>query len=172
MRDGPLRGAIKRALADAYVRDLERRRARLAAAGQLHWELGGACEGCGLCCDEPAIVVGRALWFLPLVSRAWLWWQRVVNGFVLVGRVREARAFLFRCTHFDPTTRRCDSYETRPGMCRDYPRLLLESVDPEFFDRCGHRPIARGGAAMIAALQAKGVAGEQLVQIKRKLRLE
>ena len=168
MKDGPLKAAVKRALADAYERDLRKRRGKHPPP----WELAGACGGCGACCEEPAIAVGRVLWSLPLLQHAWLWWQRVVNGFVLVVRVRDARAFLFTCTHFDPATRRCDSYDSRPGMCRDYPRLLLDDADPEMFDRCGYRPVARGGAAMIAALQAKGVAGEQLVQIKRRLKLE
>lgn len=106
------------------------------------------------------------------LARVWLAWQRVVNGFELTGRLPEARAFVFRCTHFDPTTRRCDSYESRPGMCHDYPRLVLEEADPELFPSCGYRPVAKNGAAMIAALEARGVRGEQLVQIKQKLKLE
>lgn len=172
MKDGPVKGALKKALARAYLDAQERRRARLARRGQLHWELGGACGGCASCCEQPTIAVGAVLYFLPLASRLWLWWQRVVNGFVVVGRLREARAFVFRCTHFDATTRRCDSYETRPGMCRDYPRMLLEAPVPELFEQCGFRPVARGGAAMIEALRARGVDGEQLVTIKRKLKLE
>ncbi len=171
MRDGPFHSAVKRVLARAYLRDVDRRRARAARRGQLHWELAGACEGCGSCCEAPTIQVGSMMFFLPLVSRVWLWWQRVVNGFIVVDRLREERAFVFRCTHFDPATRKCDSYDARPGMCRDYPRMQLEAPMPELFDRCGHKVVAKGGAQMIEALRARGIEGEQLVQITTRLKL-
>lgn len=172
MRDGPVRRALKKGLASLYVVGLERRRLGLARRGQLHWQLAGGCGGCASCCEQPSIAVGAILFFVPPLAWLWLLWQRLVNGFELTGRLREERAFVFRCTHFDPTTRRCDSYDSRPGMCRDYPRLLLETPDPELFPSCGYRAVARNGAQMIAALEARGVGGDQLVQIKKKLRLE
>ncbi len=163
---------MRRWLARSYVAASKRRRARLARRGQLAWELRGSCQGCASCCEQPAIVVDRFVWFVPLVRSAFLWWQRVVNGFVFQKADRESRVFFFSCLHFDATIRRCRDYENRPGLCRDYPRLQLESVDPALFDGCGFRPVARNAEAMVAALVAHGVAGEQLVQIKRRLRLE
>ncbi len=32
---------------------------------------------------------------------------------------------ILSCNHFDRENRRCDSYTTRPGWCRDYPRAQL-----------------------------------------------
>jgi Fe-S-cluster containining protein len=65
-------------------------------------------------------------------------------------RIRLARAdrqdhsFVFECTHFDRITRRCDSYASRPGMCRDYPRVLLDQAAPALFRRAA---IGRGVTA-------------------------
>jgi hypothetical protein len=167
MRDGPLRRVIKQGLAAWYLADLRRRRRRSPPV----WELAGDCGGCARCCERPAITVG---WLIvaPLLLGPWLWWQRVVNGFVVVERDREARAVVFTCTHFDPVTRRCDSYESRPGMCRDYPRMLLHHPDPAFFDGCGYRARAANADGLLAALQGAGVDDQQLVQIRRRLRLE
>lgn len=167
MRDGRFKGALKRRLAAAYLVDVEKRRAR----GGTPWVLQGECRGCASCCEAPSIVVGTFVYFAPAVRHLFIWWQRVINGFELVRAEREARAFVFRCTHFDPLTRRCDSYDTRPGMCRDYPRMLLEQADPEFFSSCGHRAVAKNGEEMLASLREAGVDGERLVQISRKLRL-
>jgi Fe-S-cluster containining protein len=167
VRDGRLKGALKQALAKAYRADVEKRRARAGTP----WVLKGECGGCASCCEAPSIAVGAFVYFVPVVRHLFLWWQRVVNGFELVGTERAARAFVFRCTHFDVVSRRCDSYDTRPGMCRDYPRLLLEQAHPEFFARCGYSAVAKNGEELLASLQAAGVDGDQLVQITRKLRL-
>jgi Fe-S-cluster containining protein len=172
MRDGPVRAFVKTSLARSYVRAAQTRRDRLAARGQQHWVLAGECGGCASCCEEPSVAVGALMFYVPLLSAPYLWWQRVVNGFVLKARDRESYAFRFTCTHFDVATRRCDSYESRPGMCHDYPRMQLEVFEPELFDRCGYRVVAKNGDAMIAALEAKGVHGDQLVQITKKLRLK
>lgn len=135
------------------------------------WQLAGACESCAACCERPSIGVGKALWFLPTLRRAFLAWQRVVNGFELVEADRETRSFAFRCTHFDPETRRCDSYASRPFMCRDYPRVHLDAAWPELFERCGFRPRARDAERQIAELEAAGVGPEKVEELKRKLYL-
>ena len=62
-----------------------------------------------------------------------------MNGFELVRSDEESWTFVFRCTHFDPATRSCDSYGSRPGLCRDYPRLLLWQPNPELLPGCGCR---------------------------------
>jgi hypothetical protein len=168
MRDGPLRGALKRRLATGYLRHARAQRTH----DRVPWVLRGSCGGCASCCEAPGIAVGALVYFLPGLRQLFLWWQRVVNGFVFVRGVRSARAFVFRCTHFDVVTRRCDSYDTRPGMCRDYPRRLLSLPDPELFARCGYRVVARNGPQLLASLRDAGVEGERLVQISRRLRLE
>jgi hypothetical protein len=172
MRDGPVRAFIKTRLADSYLKSVDARRERLARRGQLAWALEGDCGGCASCCEQPSIVVGPLVYFVWPLRALFLWWQRVVNGFELKERLRKERAFAFTCTHFDVTTRKCDSYDTRPGMCRDYPRMQLEAFDPELFDGCGYRVVAKNGAEMIRALEARGVSGDQLVQITKKLRLK
>jgi Fe-S-cluster containining protein len=166
MRDGPIRRVIKKTLAAWYLADLRRHRRRAPPL----WELAGTCGGCARCCERPAISVG---WLIhaPRLMLPWLWWQRVVNGFVVVERDAEARAVVFSCTHFDPVERRCDSYDSRPGMCRDYPRMLLHQPDPAFFDGCGHRARAGNADGLVAALQDAGVDGQKLVQIRRRLRV-
>ena len=62
-----------------------------------------------------------------------------MNGFELVGEDAEEQALVFRCTHYDRATRSCDSYDSRPGMCRDYPRLLLWQPRPQLLPGCGYR---------------------------------
>lgn len=100
----------------------------------------------------------------------------MVNGFELVEADRQARAFVFRCTHFDWQTRRCDSYATRPAMCRDYPRVLLDQPWPELFEGCGFRVRAadaeRQAAILDQALAQGGLDAEQAAELRRKLRLE
>jgi hypothetical protein len=85
--------------------------------------------------------VGWPTFYLPTLRRLFLAWQERVNGFVLVGRDRTERTFIFRCTHFDVATRSCDSYHSRPGICRDYPRALLAQPDPQMLPGCGYRPV-------------------------------
>ena len=133
------------------------------------WDLGGACEGCGFCCERPTIAVGR-LFFFPVLRRLFVAWQRHINGFVYVGDDRDARALVFSCSHFDVVTRRCDSYDSRPGMCRDYPRLLLHQPRPELFAGCGYRAVDDSADGLLDALRARGVAADTLVQIGRKLK--
>jgi hypothetical protein len=87
-------------------------------------------------------------------------------------RIRLARAdrqdhsFVFECTHFDRITRRCDSYASRPGMCRDYPRVLLDQAAPALFRACGFRAVAPNAVGVLRAAIGRGVTAEQ----ERKLR--
>ena len=106
------------------------------------FRLAGDCRRCARCCEAPAIQVGWPTFYLPTLRRLFLAWQERVNGFVLVGRDRMERTFIFRCTHFDVATRSCDSYDSRPGICRDYPRALLAQPDPQLLPGCGYRPVA------------------------------
>jgi Fe-S-cluster containining protein len=111
------------------------------------------------------------VWFLPVARWLFLSWQRRVNGFELVDRDPRGRAFVFRCTHFDPIRRSCDSYESRPGMCRDYPRLQLWQASPEFLPGCGYSAIAPNAAGLRAGLDRLELTDEQRERLRRGLRL-
>lgn len=172
MKDGPIRKAIKRGALLCFIANLKGTRALWRARGDRPYRLGGTCQHCAACCETPGIQVGRLVWYLPTVRWLFLQYHRHVNGFVLKERVPEYRLFVFRCTHFDWETRRCDSYDSRPGMCRDYPRAQLWQSRPEFLPGCGYRAIDPKGSRLIEALEAEGLEAERLEQVKKKLNLE
>lgn len=172
MRDGPIRRLLKGIALGVFTVNLAGTRAIRRLRGERPYRLAGQCGLCAACCEAPSIQVGRLTWYMPTLRALFLAWHRHVNGFVLTGRDPRYRMFIFRCTHWDPATRRCDSYESRPGMCRDYPRAHLWTGNPEFLPGCGYRAVAPGAAAMIAALRAEGLEGEKLEAVKRKLHLE
>ncbi len=172
MRDGAVRSAIKTVALGVYDFRLALHRMQKSAQGGIPYELGGSCILCAKCCEAPGIQVGVVTWYLPLFQRIFLLWHRHVNGFELVEKSRTDRAFIFRCTHFDRETRRCDSYHTRPGMCRDYPRPLLEQANPELFEGCGFKPLARNRAQILTALSEQPMTEEQRAKLRKELFLE
>lgn len=139
--------------------------------GQRPYALGGGCGGCARCCEEPSIRANAAVWYLRTLRFIFLWWQQSVNGFVLLRREARERVFVFRCTHFDPSTRRCDSYSTRPGMCRDYPRGLLQQPRPEFLEGCGYRAVNPAAKKLLRVLEARHLPPEQVEKLKTGLYL-
>ena len=84
----------------------------------------------------------------------------------------DASTFRFRCTHFDWATRSCDSYASRPFMCRDYPRALLDQPWPELMEGCGHRVAMRQGRGLADAIDHTSLSPEARAELKRRLRLE
>src|SRR5262245_52010994 len=173
MKDGPLRAGLKRvALAHFYLNVGLARWLRRKRHGEPPYALGGACGGCAACCEAPAIRAAAPVWYLRSLRRVFLWWQERVNGFVLVRATPGSRVFVFRCTHFDTATRRCDSYATRPGMCRDYPRALLEQPRPEFLPGCGYRARAPRAEHFLRVLDQQPLSDEQREKLKRDLHLE
>lgn len=96
----------------------------------------------------------------------------MINGFVESGRQPEQGVTFFRCTHFDPVTRSCDSYASRPGICRDYPRLLLYQVTPSLFEECGYRPIDARAATILRVLDSQPMSPEQRERLERDLHLK
>ena len=164
MRDGLLLRALKRVVLWQFRVDLALHRALRRGRGERPWTLGGECRRCAACCEAPSIAAGAVVWSVPAARRLFLWWQRRVNGFELVRADDEGRSFVFLCTHFDPAARSCDSYDSRPGMCRDYPRLLLWQPNPELLPGCGYRAQAterRGAeAGPLAARAQRRAAGE------------
>ena len=172
MRDGPVRRAVKAVALAAFRVNLAAWRGWRRLRGDRPYRLAGACNLCGECCDAPAIRAGRLVWYLPTQRRLFLWWQRTVNGFELTGRDVAHRVFVFRCTHFDPVTRRCDSYESRPGMCRDYPRAMLDQASPEMFPGCGYRAVAPNAERLTLALRRLPLTAEQEAKLRRGLHLD
>jgi Fe-S-cluster containining protein len=172
MRDGPVRRAVKRVALLGFYANLVVYRAIERWRGRIPYELGGECRRCAACCDAPGIQVGRLVWYVPTLRRLFLWWHEKVNGFVLVERDVRSRVFVFRCMHFDRATRLCDSYDSRPGMCRDYPRVLLHQASPEFLPGCGYRPVARHAERLIRVLERAEVTREQMEKLKKGLYLE
>ena len=95
-----------------------------------------------------------------------------MNGFHLTGPYRPSRVFVFRRTHFDSASRSCDSYDSRPGMCRDYPRLLLWQSSPEQLPGCGHRAFAPNAWALADSLARLDLTESQRERLRVGLRLE
>jgi len=116
--------------------------------------------------------VDRLTWYLPTLRRAWLGWHRLVNGFELLETDRATRTFTFRCTHFDPATRLCDSYASRPGLCRDYPRALLAQPWPRLFEGCGYRPVALDADGLREALEQTELDPAARAELRRRLKLD
>ena len=171
MRDAlPLR-LLKALVRGMWTVEYALRRGARRLARRPVYRLAGACEGCARCCEKPMIRAGVVTWHFPLARRAFLAWQRRVNGFTLIEADDETRTFGFRCEHFDWSTRRCDSYGSRPFLCRDYPRGLLDQPWPELFPTCGFRPIAPNAEAMRAALEATALSPEARAELERKLYL-
>lgn len=171
MRDGAAKGLLKQLVALTWMIELGIRRRVHAFRERPRWRLAGSCNGCGRCCVESPLRVGLAIWYLPLLRTLFLGWQRRVNGFEFLRQERQGRFFVFRCTHYDPETRRCDSYATRPAMCRDYPRALLAGAWPELFPECGFEVKARRADGMRGAIDGLDLPEDEKAELKRKLRL-
>lgn len=172
MRDGILRRAVKRVARWGFRLDLAASNYARRRRGDRPYQLGGDCHRCAACCEAPAVRVSRLVWHLPTLRRLFLRWQEQVNGFVLVEADAAALTFVFRCTHFDPGTRACDSYDSRPGICREYPRLQLWQVSPEFLPGCGYRAVDPRASRFIAVLEAQPLTADQRARLRRGLHLE
>jgi hypothetical protein len=172
MRDGPGLRLVKRLALWHYQLNLRAGRLFARSRGDWPWTLRGACQRSGHCCEAPAVAVGPLTWSLPPLRRVFLAWQRRVNGFELVRPDAEARAFVFHCAHYDRGSRSCDSYESRPGVCRDYPRNLMWQLNPELLPGCGYRAIPPNAAGLRNALDKLDLTPEQREKLRRGLRLE
>ena len=137
-----------------------------------YWKLAGACTGCGACCLEPTIHAALPLWHVRAARLPFLAWQRWVNGFEYAGEEPSTHDLVFRCTHYDPSSKRCDSYGSRPSMCRDYPTGLLDQAWPELFETCGYRVCARKPERLRAGIEATSLSPEAKAELLRKLRVE
>ncbi len=171
LKDGPARIALKALARALFFADLRGTRAIRRLRGEKPYRLGGACGLCAACCESPMIQTGVWTYRLRTLRFLFLAWHRIVNGFHLVGEHPRLNAFSFRCTHFDPATRRCDSYSSRPGMCRDYPRALLWEGEPPFLAGCGYRAISPNAERVRRLLEDEGLPPEKLDEIEERLHL-
>jgi uncharacterized protein len=169
MPDGPLRKVLKKLLRALYLWELRVRRARLRALRQDTYRLAGSCAGCARCCEEPSITLSALVWYLVPLRKLLVLYQWHMNRFELVRSEPQARLLAFRCAHFDVNTRLCDSYDSRPGVCMDYPRYQLDQAWPELFDECGYRAVARGAEGLSEALDRTGLTVEERERLKRRL---
>ena len=172
MRDGSVRRTLKAVALAHFVANCAIDRAVRRLRGERCYRLAGSCHCSGQCCESPAVRATWWLWYLPTLRRVFLWWQRAVNGFELVATDVATRVFVFRCGHFDAVSRECDSYSSRPGMCRDYPRVLLAQANPDLFPDCGYRLVAPNAEALRRALDGRGLTPEQMERLRRELHLE
>jgi Fe-S-cluster containining protein len=171
MKDGLLRRSLKGAALALFTLNKTVDRRWRAFRGERPHGLGGECRRCARCCEAPAIKATPAVFHLLTLRRVFLWWQERVNGFELQEVVRPGRLFVFRCTHFDWATRSCDSYASRPGICRDYPRLLLFQPAPEMLPGCGYRALPPNALGLRRALEAQGLPAAQLERLEKDLNL-
>ncbi len=136
MRDGAVRRSLKataRALFWLNV-TLDRRLRRLR--GERPHLLAGACQRCARCCEAPGgSRHRRGLASAHAADARSSGGKSTSTDSSWPKSVASSRLFVFHCTHFDWATRSCDSYDSRPGMCRDYPRALLFQPLPEMLAR-------------------------------------
>ncbi len=170
MRDGVLRRLLKLLALGVYRFDLAS--TRLLRRDPPRYRLAGECQACGACCETPTVQTNY--FFFRFRSTRWaiLAWHRWVNGFAFLHDLPRENSFVFRCSHLDPASGRCDSYASRPGMCRDYPRFQLDTAAPEFFPACGHRAVDLHAASFNASLEQLDLPPAQLEALRRRLHLE
>ena len=172
MKDGIILKTIKFIDRVCYTIYLKLTRFITRIFGTKHYELAGKCSSCGACCITPSIPAGEIIWnFKPLES-TFLAWQKYINGFELIEKEEESRLYVFNCTHFDAKTRLCDSYSSRPGICRDYPKVLTYQVCPIFFESCTMKAYDPKAEELLNKLNSENLTDEQLKLIKKELYLE
>jgi hypothetical protein len=172
MKDELWRRAVKRVALWNFVGEVVLLRGWRGLRGERPYPLAGSCQRSGGCCEAPTIAVGHAVWSLRSVRRLFLSWQRQVNGFELEREDAQEQTFVFRCTHYDRATRSCDSYGSRPGMCRDYPQLLLWQPRPRLLPGCGYRVRPPNAAGLRESLGRLELTAEQRGKLWKGLELE
>lgn len=172
MQDGFVRKSIKYVTRIRYSADLKLTRWLKSSGNKNPYRLMGSCLQCGKCCETPMIRIFPLFFYLKSLRWAINAWQRQVNGFEFIAENRRDKCLIFRCTHLDPTTKHCDAYRSRPGMCRDYPLNQLDSPVPVFFEGCGYRAVLRNAEKLEASLEALDLSPNTLQKLKHDLKLE
>ena len=172
MTDGIGLRIFKRILWWRYAADLWITRRILKFRGEERYYLRGKCNHCGRCCEYPSVQMNEFAYHVEIYRRMVIRWHRTVNGFKLFKQHKHEATLTFTCLHYDPMTRRCDSYSSRPGMCRDYPMNQIYSVNPHFFPECGFYAVDKRAGSFRAALEKTDLPPEKLEELYRKLHLE
>ncbi|OGL41156.1 MAG: hypothetical protein A2161_07545 [Candidatus Schekmanbacteria bacterium RBG_13_48_7] len=172
MKDGIVRKTIKYVALARYMIDLKITRLIKSVGNSQTFHLEGSCNRCGKCCENPAIILSAPFFYLKTNRWLTLKWHKIVNGFEFVGENRKEKCFIFRCTHWNPETKLCDSYETRPGLCRDYPRNQIDSTDPVFMDSCGYYAVRKNAESMGKAIDKLLLSEEKTDKLKQKLHIK
>jgi Fe-S-cluster containining protein len=155
-----------------YMVDLGFTRLVLRLKGEPSYELKGSCCGCGGCCTTPMIHTIAPVFYLKSLRALFLKWHRVVNGFELLEERRIERTFVFKCTHYDPETKQCDSYSSRPGMCRDYPKNVIYYPRPEFIEGCSYKAIAKDADDIEQTLAELDLPPDKLEKVRKEFFLD
>ena len=155
-----------------YAADLKLTRLLRAGRGGGLYRLVGSCLRCGKCCETPTIRIFPLLFFLKSLRRLIIAWQRHINGFEFLRASRREKCLVFRCSHWDPATKLCDSYSSRPGICRDYPQNQLDFPVPVFFDGCGFKALLRNAETFESSLASLDLPPETLQKLKHDLQLD
>jgi Fe-S-cluster containining protein len=172
MKDGPIRKSVKFIARLRYSLEVALTRKIKSMRGEQFYDLAGSCGSCGQCCETPMIQVYPLLFYFKSVRWVLKTWHGLINGFDFVDEDRKAKCLVFRCTHLDPQTRRCDSYDSRPGLCRDYPRNQLDFANPVFLEGCTYQAVLKNGEALSASLDTLELPPEQLASLKQKLNIK
>jgi Fe-S-cluster containining protein len=172
MKDGCVRKTIKFVVRMRYGIDVAPTRKIKTARGEQFYNLAGSCKCCGMCCETPVIQVYRLLFYFESVRWALKTWHWLINGFEFVNEDRRGKCLISRCTHLDPVTHQCDSYDSRPGMCRDYPQNQLDFSNPQFIDGCVFQAVLKKSEKMTAPLESLDLPPETLQTLKQQLHLE
>jgi Fe-S-cluster containining protein len=172
MKDGPIRKSIKFIACLRYSLDVALTRKIKSMRGGQFYDLAGSCDSCGQCCETPMIQAYPLLFYFKSVRWVLKTWHGLINGFEFIDEDRKAKCLVFCCTHLDPQTRRCDSYDSRPGLCRDYPRNQLDFANPGFLEGCSYQAVLKNGDALSASLDTLDLPPEQLASLKQKLNIK
>ena len=172
MKDGKLIRSVKFLALCRYCFDLRFTRMIAYFHGDPRYRLCGECANCGKCCRTPMIHVSAFFFYFKTLRALFLNWHRIVNGFVLIEERRKERTFVFECTHYDPVTKSCDSYSSRPGMCRDYPRNLLYQPNPTFIDGCTYKAVVKDAASIEESLSELDLPPDKLAKVRKAFYLD
>lgn len=171
MTDGIVKKLIKRIVWWRYATDLWITREILKFRGEERYYLKGQCNRCGRCCETPSIQMTEIGYHIEFFRKWVILWHKHINGFRLINQHKHEATLTFSCSHFNSETRECDSYSSRPGMCRDYPLNQIYSVNPRFFPECGFYAVDKRADSFRSALEKTGLPQQKLEELFRRLHL-
>ena len=172
MTDSLAQRILKRMAWWRYAVDLWVTRAVMKYRSEERYVLRGTCNRCGRCCEHPGIQMNEISFHIDFMRNWLILWQEKINGFVLLKEKKSDATLTFTCSHFDPNTKLCDCYSSRPGMCRDYPLNQIYSVNPRFFPECGFYAVDKQAQSFRIALEKTGLPREKLDELYERLHLK